>query len=143
MQISVEALIVALRGAVDALEIEYLPAVPVPEPVAETKKTQGVMFAGPAGEPTPAAQAAPAQVTPPPQEDAAPWEAEEPTPPPAATQPEVTPDDIKLLYQQMAQQGVKVDMLGMLSSLGVQKVGELGGEGRGQLYAMMKAAAGM
>jgi len=136
MQISVEALIVALRGAADALEKYDLHAgdgvgvEPVPEP--EPKKTQGVVFAEPAGEPTP-----------PPQEDAAPWEAEEPTPPQAATQPQVTPDDIKLLYQQLAQQGVKVDMLGMLSSLGVQKVGELGGEGRGQLYAMMKAAAGM
>ena len=142
MQISVEALIVALRGAADALETEYLQAVPAPEPVAETKKTQGVMFARPAGEPTPVAQPAPAQVTPP-QEDAAPWEAEEPAPQPAAAQPQVTPDDIKLLYQQLAQQGTKIDMLGMLSSLGVQKVGELGGEGRGQLYAMMKAAAGM
>jgi hypothetical protein len=137
MQISVEALIVALRGAADALETEYLQAASVPEPVAETKKTQSVVFAEPAGEPTPVAQVTP------PQEDAAPWETEEPAPPPAAAQPVVTPDDIKLLYQQLAQQGTKIDMLGMLSSLGVQKVGELGGEGRASLYAMMQKAANM
>ncbi|WBC28609.1 hypothetical protein TPMD04_56 [Thiohalocapsa phage LS06-2018-MD04] len=126
MQISIEALIIALRGAADALEKYDLHA--------------GDGLGVEPAQVTPAVQAAPAQELPP-QTDAAPWETEQPTPPAAATQPQVTPDDIKGLYQQMAQQGVKVDMLGMLSSLKVQKVGELDGEGRAQLYEMMKMCA--
>ena len=134
MQISIEALIIALRGAAEALEDSYGPFEP------EVVKEKAAPVETKAPEPTPEPKVVQEL---PPQEADAPWESEQPTPPPAATQPEVSPDDIKGLYQQIAQQGTKVDMLSMLSSLGVQKVGELDGEGRGKLYAMMKKAAGM
>jgi hypothetical protein len=133
MSISVEALIIALRGAADALEKYDLHA--------------GDGVGVEPAQVTPAVQAAPAQVTPP-QEADAPWETEQPTPPPAVAasdplQPEINADDIKRLYQQLAQRGVKVDMLGLLSDLKVQKVGELDAAGRATLYAGMRKAAGI
>jgi hypothetical protein len=141
MQITVEALIIALRGAADALEdwdpnvMESDPAPakkePEPEPT-KAKKEPAKLFTEPSGEPasTPAAT----------DEPPAPWEAEE-TPPPQVE--EVTAQDIIALYQEVAAQGKKVDMLALLSSLGVERVGELDGAGRARLHAAIKEAAGM
>jgi hypothetical protein len=115
MHITVEALIIALRGAADALEDwsqDGLGEEPEPKP-----------------EPKPAAT----------DEPPAPWEAEE-TPPQVE---EVTAQDIIALYQEVAAQGKKVDMLSLLSGLGVERVGELDNAGRAKLHAAIKEAAGM
>jgi hypothetical protein len=142
MHITVEALIIALRGAADALEdwspnamdaAEPEPAEtePAPEPT-KVKKEPAKLFTEPSGEPA----SAPAVTDEPP----APWETEE-TPPPQVE--EVTAQDIVALYQEVAAQGKKVDMLALLSSLGVERVGELDGAGRASLHAAIKEAAGM
>jgi hypothetical protein len=130
MQVTVEALIVALRGAADALE-DWNPNVMESDPVPVEKEPAKV-FTEPSGEPA----SAPAATNEPP----APWEAEE-TPPPQVE--EVTAQDIIALYQEVAAQGKKVDMLALLSSLGVERVGELDGAGRARLHAAIKEAAGM
>jgi hypothetical protein len=145
MQITVEALIIALRGAADALEREQSykaddasreamqakrdeAAETKPAPV---KKEPAKLFTEPSGEPA----SAPAATDEPP----APWEAEE-TPPQVE---EVTAQDIVALYQEVATQGKKVDMLALLSSLGVERVGELDGAGRARLHAAIKKEAGI
>jgi hypothetical protein len=141
MQITVEALIIALRGAADALENTIM-CRQSDEPTgqdeaAETKpapakKEPAKLFTEPSGEPA----SAPAATNEPP----APWEAEE-TPPPQVE--EVTAQDIIALYQEVAAQGKKVDMLALLSSLGVERVGELDNAGRARLHAAIKKEAGL
>jgi hypothetical protein len=139
MQITVEALIVALRGAADALEMygdrealaEEMYGEPELEPT-KAKKEPAKLFTEPSGEPA----SAPAATDEPP----APWEAEE-TPPPQVE--EVTAKDIVTLYQEIAAQGKKVDMLALLSSFGVERVGELDDAGRANLHAAIKEAAGL
>jgi outer membrane biosynthesis protein TonB len=136
MQITVEALIVALRGAADALEKLVLPfddeydVEEAPEPQLAPK---------PAPEPTPEPEPEPAPPPPVATEAPAPWETE--SAPPQIE--EVTSQDIIALYQEVAQAGKKVDMLKLLSELGVERVGELDGEGRAKLHAAIKTAAGM
>jgi hypothetical protein len=133
MQITLEALIVALRGAADALEDWNPNAMDAAEPEpTKAKKEPAKLFTEPSGEPA----SAPAATDEPP----APWEAEE-TPPPQVE--EVTAQDIIALYQEVAAQGKKVDMLALLSSLGVERVGELDNAGRAKLHAAIKEAAGL
>jgi len=132
MESTVEALIIALRGAADALE-EYRASANVPAGEEAEVRVDA--------EPTPAKKEP--EPTPPPaatDEPPAPWEAEE-TPPPQVE--EVTAQDIVALYQEVATQGKKVDMLKLLSSLGVERVGELDGVGRAKLHAAIKMEAGI
>jgi outer membrane biosynthesis protein TonB len=143
MQMTIEALIVALRGAANALENLVLPfddgydVEEAPEPQRAPK---------PAPEPAPEAEAEPApeaDPAPPPVVTAvgapAPWETEITS----SQVEEVTSQDIIALYQEVSQAGKKVDMLKLLSELGVERVGELDGEGRAKLHAAIKKSAGM
>jgi hypothetical protein len=137
MQITVETLIIALRGAADALgRYENTKQNPKPEPTNETR------FSGedraPERKPKPKPEPEPEPVAT--DEPPAPWEAEE-IPPPQVE--EVTAQDIIALYQEIAAQGKKIDMLALLSSLGVERVGELDGAGRARLHAAIKKEAGL
>jgi outer membrane biosynthesis protein TonB len=135
MQVTVEALIVALRGAADALE-DWNPNVMESDPVPVEKEPAPEPAPAPKKEPKPEPKPEPAATDEPP----APWEAEE-TPPPQVE--EVTAQDIVALYQEVAAQGKKVDMLALLSSFGVERVGELDDAGRAKLHAAIKEAAGL
>ena len=137
MNLSIEALIVALRGAADALESLTPEGAPVPVPEEVPKEV-------PIEPPKPRGRLRKQQPEPEPEPEPTP--APEPTPEPEpapapAPQATRTPEDIKALFTKLAQAG-KVsnsDVGEILMDLGVSRVSEATPEQRGQIYDRLAA----
>lgn len=139
MQISMQALIYALRGAANALEVweqhvqegdTLRPQAPVePTPPAEPSKKRDRRKKEEVPELTPPTQP---PVEEPPQT---------PTPPPVKEEKRMVSEaDIKALFGRLAQQGKlqNADVFELLNQIGINRVGEATPDQRATLYALME-----
>ena len=145
MQISMQALIYALRGAANALEVweqhvqegdTLRSQAPVePTPPVEPPKKRGRRKKGEVPEQAQEEYKAPLA----PEEDEEPPQA--PTPPPDKEEKRLVSEaDIKALFGRLAQQGKiqNADVFELLNQVGINRVGEATPDQRATLYALME-----
>jgi len=133
MNLSIEALIVALRGAADALEGLTPEGTRVPVPEEEPKEV-------PIEPPRPRGRPKKQQPEPAPEPEPAPTPEPEQAPAPAAQETR-TPEDIRALFTKLVQEG-KVsnsDVGEILMDFGLSRVREATPEQLGQIYDRLAA----